>query len=70
MIEYGKQTRTYYDVGDNKACEKTSQALREGQSNIRRKMYSDLAAGHFWSGPDTLLVTIGEPIPLERYFEH
>ncbi len=70
FLEYYKQTRTYHEIGDRKACEKTSQGLREGLSKIRRQMYSDLAAGRLRSGPDTLLVTIGEPLPVERYFEY
>jgi len=31
----------YQDIGDKKATEKTSQALREGQTKIRKKIYYD-----------------------------
>lgn len=30
--------KTWYDIGDMKATEKTSQAIREGQSKLRKKM--------------------------------
>jgi hypothetical protein len=71
FLEYDEQTRTYYDVGDNKACEKTSQALREGMSKIRQQIYSDLAAGR--PQPECelhLLGTSNVPIPAERYFDY
>jgi hypothetical protein len=32
---------TWYDIGDKKAIEKTSQALREGQPKLRQKMVED-----------------------------
>ncbi|KAL3817067.1 hypothetical protein ACHAXA_000117 [Cyclostephanos tholiformis] len=69
FLEYNDQTRTYHDIGDKRARKKTSQALREGQSNIRRQMYSDLAAGRNRSGPDANLPRSSNvPLPAERYF--
>ena len=37
FLERGKD-KIWYDIGDAKATEKTSQALREGQPNLRQKM--------------------------------
>ena len=71
FLEYDEQTRTYRDIGDKRACMKTSQALREGLPTIRKQIYSDLAAGRYQSGLDTsLLGTSNIPLPEERYFEH
>ena len=41
FLELEEQSGTYYDIGDKKAWAKTSQALREGQTKIRQKMYSE-----------------------------
>jgi len=38
FLERSKNMQYYYDIGDAKATEKTSQALREGQSKLRKKM--------------------------------
>merc|ERR1712087_74417 len=35
-----EQSGTYFDIGDKKAREKTSQALREGQKKIRQSLHS------------------------------
>lgn len=37
-MERSKDLQSYYDIGDAKATEKTSQALREGQPKLRKKM--------------------------------
>lgn len=55
----------YYDVGDRKAREKTSQALRDGKS---KKIYSELSAAHRQSGYHA---TLGSPSVIsleEEYF--
>lgn len=41
FLELEERTGIYRDIGDKKATEKTSQALREGQTKIRKQMYSD-----------------------------
>lgn len=41
FLELDERTGTYKDIGDKKATEKTSQALREGQTKIRKQMYKD-----------------------------
>ncbi|KAL3775674.1 hypothetical protein ACHAW5_009485 [Stephanodiscus triporus] len=71
FLEYNKQSRTYFDIGDKKALGKTSQSLREGLRTIRLQIYSDLAAGR----PQTeleaeLLGSFNAPLPAERYFEY
>ena len=38
QIEYGNNTVAYRDIGDKKAVQKTSQALREGQSKLLKKL--------------------------------
>jgi len=38
FLEKNKVDGTWYDIGDKKAIEKTSQALREGQPKLKRKM--------------------------------
>jgi len=38
FLERSKNMETWYDIGDAKATEKTSQALREGQPKLRKKM--------------------------------
>ncbi|KAL7528280.1 hypothetical protein ACHAXR_002360 [Thalassiosira sp. AJA248-18] len=44
FLELDKQSGIYRDIGDKKAYEKTSQALPEGQSKIRKQMYSEMAS--------------------------
>ena len=38
QIDYGNNTVAYRDIGDKKAVQKTSQALREGQSKLLKKL--------------------------------
>ncbi|KAL7551308.1 hypothetical protein ACHAWF_014490, partial [Thalassiosira exigua] len=38
FLQLDERTRTYRDIGDKKAVDKTSQALREGLSKIRREV--------------------------------
>lgn len=40
-MDLDERTRTYTDIGDKKATEKTSQALREGQTKIRQDIYQN-----------------------------
>ncbi|KAL3817073.1 hypothetical protein ACHAXA_000123 [Cyclostephanos tholiformis] len=71
FLEYDEPTRTYHENSDKRASMKTSQALREGLSTIRKQIYSDLAAGRCQSWPDAnLLGTSNVPLPAERYFEY
>ena len=41
FLELDERSGIYVDIGDKKATEKTSQALREGQTKIRKKLYED-----------------------------
>lgn len=41
FLERSKNMQYYYDIGDAKATEKTSQALREGQPKLRKRMLDD-----------------------------
>ena len=41
FLEKDSEAGTWYDIGDKKAIEKTSQALREGQPKLRQKMIDD-----------------------------
>lgn len=38
FLERNAESQTWFDIGDKKAIEKTSQALREGQPKLRQKM--------------------------------
>lgn len=41
FLELDERTNIYNDIGNKKATEKTSQALREGQTKVRKDMYDD-----------------------------
>ncbi|KAL3774020.1 hypothetical protein ACHAW5_011372 [Stephanodiscus triporus] len=41
FLELDERNGIYHDIGDKKAAEKTSQALREGQTEIRKQVYMD-----------------------------
>jgi hypothetical protein len=41
FLELDERSGIYEDIGDKKATEKTSQALREGQTKIRKKLYTN-----------------------------
>jgi len=41
FLELDERSGIHVDIGDKKATEKTSQALREGQTKIRKKLYED-----------------------------
>ncbi|KAL7529676.1 hypothetical protein ACHAWF_007127 [Thalassiosira exigua] len=41
FLQWNKCTKTYNDIGDQKAFEKTSQALREGLTKVRKQRYKD-----------------------------
>eukprot|EP00581_Thalassiosira_minuscula_P011756 CAMPEP_0183720636 /NCGR_PEP_ID=MMETSP0737-20130205/13190_1 /TAXON_ID=385413 /ORGANISM="Thalassiosira miniscula, Strain CCMP1093" /LENGTH=366 /DNA_ID=CAMNT_0025950529 /DNA_START=119 /DNA_END=1219 /DNA_ORIENTATION=+ len=41
FLEFDERTEIYADIGDKRATEKTSQALREGQTNIRKQLYAE-----------------------------
>ena len=70
FLQYDEQSQTYHDIGDEKALDKTSQALREGLKNIRLQIYSDLAAGRPQTELDAeLLGSSNAPLPAVRYFE-
>ena len=48
FLELDERSGIFEDIGDKKATEKTSQALREGQTKIRKKLYmgeSEAAGG-------------------------
>ena len=40
FLEVEERSGVYHDIGDKRAVEKTSQALREKQTQIRQKLYS------------------------------
>lgn len=46
FLELDEASGAYFDIGDKKACYKTSQALREGQTKIRKQLM-------FGGGDDT-----------------
>ncbi len=45
FLEIDECNGLYFDIGDKKATEKTSQALREGQTQIRKNIHRDETAG-------------------------
>lgn len=42
FLEKDLNTGLWFDVGDKKAVEKTSQALRDGAANLRKQLSEDL----------------------------
>lgn len=44
FLEFDEASGVYNDIGDKKAYEKTSQALREGQSKIKKQMYKEMGS--------------------------
>ena len=68
FLELDEMSQIYHDIGDKKAYAKTSQALREGQKQIRQKIYSD--AGQSKSASSLLESIKQRPIPLEEYFRY
>lgn len=45
FLEYDIRTRCYHDIGDERAVEKTIQALREKQPEIRKELAIEMAQG-------------------------
>lgn len=45
FLEYDIRTRCYHDIGDERAVEKTIQALREKQPEIRKELAIEIAQG-------------------------
>lgn len=45
FLEYDIRTRCYHDIGDERAVEKTIQALREKQPEIRKELAVEMAQG-------------------------
>ncbi|KAL3778161.1 hypothetical protein ACHAWO_006998 [Cyclotella atomus] len=45
FLEHNERQDYYFDIGDKKATEKTSQALREGQKDIRKNLYKSEEGG-------------------------
>lgn len=58
FLERDAKKGVWYDIGDKKAIEKTSQALREGQPKLRKKM---VEMGQI--PPDQVGVGMNEPVP-------
>ena len=52
FIKKDKSTGRWYDVGDEKAVEKTCQALREGASKIRSRMVSTTTSNEYAGNAD------------------
>lgn len=70
FIELDEKSGLYFDIGDKKALAKTSQALREGQTKIRKQMHREMAGK---TGYDTSLLASPtkheqRAIPAEGYF--
>ena len=59
FLELDERTGIYYDIGDKKACAKTSQALREGLKKIRQMIQRD------YNGSIPM-----KSISLQAYFEY
>ncbi|KAL7542558.1 hypothetical protein ACHAXR_011887 [Thalassiosira sp. AJA248-18] len=69
FLELDERSGIYRDIGDKKATEKTSQALREGQTKIRKEMYkTEGEKGKAGSAFDTSLLATnaGFPTPSQR----
>jgi hypothetical protein len=68
FLELDERSGEYFDIGEKKAVAKTSQALREGQTKIRKKMHKESDKHDY----DTSLLARGEtgPLPFEDYLGH
>ncbi len=66
FLELDERTDTYFDVGDKKATEKTSQALREGQAQTRKNIYRDESAAAAVAGLQPNLSAIDSPAPNQQ----
>lgn len=58
-----KRTGIYKDIGDKKATEKTSQALREGQAQVLKDIISQ-------AEKEGESIREGEKMPSEEYFRY
>ena len=47
FLEKDSETELWYDIGDKKAIEKTSQALRDGAATLRRQISDDVSKPSF-----------------------
>lgn len=65
FLELNERTGVYEDIGDQRACAKTSQSLREGQSQIRKKMFSEVIVSNAYSA---LVDHQMQAIPSAGYF--
>ena len=63
FLELDERSGLYKDIGDKKATEKTSQALREGQTKIRKQMYKDEEKGGNQTYDTSLLGSANGPVP-------
>lgn len=66
FLDENDRTGVYLEVGDKKATEKTSQALREGQSETKKKMHRDEAAE---IQPNSFYPAIDSPAPKHEISE-
>lgn len=72
FVELDERTGIYHEIGDKKAWAKTSQALREGQTKIRQKIYREEEGR---SNSDITMVSSthdcrSPAVPVEDYFGH
>lgn len=49
FLERSQETNLWSDIGDRKATEKTSQALRDGAASLRKKLSAELGDPEFMS---------------------
>ena len=47
FLEKDVDTGLWYDIGDKKAIEKTSQALRDGAASLRKQLSDDMSDPNF-----------------------
>ncbi len=66
------QTGTYTDIGEKKATEKTSQALREGQAQIRKDIGEEESDCKSFLRPPPFQMNVkaGKEMPSEDYFRN
>ena len=65
FLELDERTGVYEDIGDHRACAKTSQALREGQTKLRKKMFGEAESSSQYSA---LIDHQMQAIPSAGYF--
>ena len=65
FLEKDPVTGLYHDIGDKKAIEKTSQALRDGAASLRKQLSEDLGDPDFLSAVFEMDISVKTTVSLK-----